>query len=401
MKKAIKWIVILAVLGGALNWYLGSKSKKEEASKPSYDTARVEVRDLRTTVESTGEVQPRNRLDVKPPIAGRLEELLVDEGAEVEKGQILGWISSTERATLLDAALATSKDELAYWQELYKPSPLVSPLKGTIIARNFEPGQSIGAQDAVVVIADDLIVVANLDETDIGQVKLEQKTEVRLEAYPDTEFACEVEKIAYDARLVSNVTMYEVDVRPFRLPPFARSGMTANLEFVIAEKKGVLTVSASAIKQKSAVKSGADDAAKPAGENTGSGDEDADRRKMMMERMKERGMSDAEIKERLAQFASGGGRPGGGSGGGRPGGGKKGGAKKSDGGITYVLVPSDNPEKPDERIVKTGLSDGSYTEILEGLEEGDEILIQKIKLSSSSSGGSNPFMPTRGGGGRR
>ena len=148
------------------------------------------------------------------------------------KGQILGWVSSTERATLLDAALATSEEELEYWQELYKPSPLMSPLKGTIIARNFEPGQSINASDAVVVIADDLIIIASLDETDIGQVKLGQKVNVRLEAYPDREFPCEVEKIAYDARMVSNVTMYEVDVRPDRLPPFARSGMTANLEFM-------------------------------------------------------------------------------------------------------------------------------------------------------------------------
>ena len=167
MKKAIKWIVVLAVLAGAGYWFYTSKIKKTESAKPTYDLAKAELRDLRTTVESTGEVQPRNRLDVKPPIAGRLEQLMVDEGDKVEKGQILGWVSSTERATLLDAALATSKEELAYWENLYKPSPLVSPLKGTIIARNFEPGQSINANDAVVVIADDLIFVASLDEIEI------------------------------------------------------------------------------------------------------------------------------------------------------------------------------------------------------------------------------------------
>jgi macrolide-specific efflux system membrane fusion protein len=113
MKKAIKWIVILALLAGGGWWFYKSKLEKKEASKPSYDRAKAEIRDLRTTVESTGEIQPRNRLDVKPPIAGRLEELMVDEGFAVEKGQILGWVSSTERATLLDAALATSKEELA------------------------------------------------------------------------------------------------------------------------------------------------------------------------------------------------------------------------------------------------------------------------------------------------
>ncbi len=390
MKKIIKWIVVLAIFGGGGYGFYGSKVKKNEAAKPSYDRTKAEIRDLRITVESTGEIKPRNRLDVKPPIAGRLEELLVDEGDVVDKGQVLGWVSSTERATLLDAALATSIEEFEYWQDLYKPSPLISPLKGTIIARNFEPGQSIGANDAIVVIADDLIVIANLDETDIGQVKVAQKVLVRLEAYPEKEFSCEVEKIAYDARLVSNVTMYEVDVRPDRLPPFARSGMTANLEFIIQEKEKILVVSASAIQQKSA--------AKPTtkAEKSASDGPDPDRRAMMMERMRERGMSDAEIKERLAEFAAGGARPGGGMGGGKKGGGK------SSSGISYVLIDSGDPEKPTEQIVKPGISDGSYTEILEGLEEGSEVLIPKINMGSGKSNGGSPFMSTVGrGGGRR
>ena len=76
MKKPIKWIVMLAVLVGGGYWFYVAKVKKQEDAKPIYDRAKVEIRDLRTTVESTGEIQPRNRLDVKPPIAGRLEELL-------------------------------------------------------------------------------------------------------------------------------------------------------------------------------------------------------------------------------------------------------------------------------------------------------------------------------------
>jgi macrolide-specific efflux system membrane fusion protein len=382
MKKAIKWVVVLALLASGGYWFYNAKAKKTEAVKPSYDRAQVGVRDLRNTVESTGEVAPRNRLDIKPPIAGRLEELLVDEGDRVEKGQILGWVSSTERATLLDAALAISAEEYEYWQALYKPTPLVSPLNGTVIARKYEPGQSIVANNAVVVIADDLIVVANLDETDIGQVKDGQKVHVTLEAYPDHEFFCEVEKIAYDARTVSNVTMYEVDVRPDRLPPFARSGMTANLEFIIEEKAGALTVPASAIQQKSG---GSKVKASSRGEGT-----DPERRKMIVERMRQRGMSEAEIQERLAQFAAGGGKKGGG---------KKGGRKKE--GVSFVFMDSGDSENPEERIVKTGISDGSYTEVLEGLEKGDEVLIQKVNLGSGTAGSGSPFMPSMRGGGRR
>ncbi len=384
MKKAIKWIVILALLAGGGWWFYKSKLEKKEASKPSYDRAKAEIRDLRTTVESTGEIQPRNRLDVKPPIAGRLEELMVDEGFAVEKGQILGWVSSTERATLLDAALATSKEELAYWQDLYKPTPLISPIKGTVIARNFEPGQSINANDAVVVIADDLIVVATLDETDIGQVQLAQKVEVRLESYPDLMFACEVEKIAYDARNVQNVTMYEVDVRPERLPRVARSGMTANLEFVIEEKSGALVVPAAAVTQGTA---GSKGSAKSG--SKGGGAPDPERRERMLARMRESGMTEAQIQERIAQFQNGGGRPAG------DGAESRGAEKSGDG--SYVLVASGNPDAPEKVNVKTGLSDGSYVEILAGLQEGDEVLIRTIKIGTKSASGSNPFMPSFGG----
>ncbi|WP_372807517.1 efflux RND transporter periplasmic adaptor subunit [Pontiella sp.] len=400
MKKAIKWIVVLAVIGvGAGIWYKKSKSQDEESTKRTYDAVKVEARDIRIIVESTGEVEPRNRLDVKPPIAGRLEELLVDEGNKVTKGQILGWISSTERATLLDAALATSKDEYEYWANLYKPSPLISPLDGTIIARNFEPGQSIGSSDAVVVIADDLIVVANLDETDIGQIESGQAVNVALEAYPDREFECTVEKIAYDATTVSSVTMYEVDVRPNRLPRFARSGMTANIEFIVEEKKGILTLPASAVQQKSG-------GTKGGGERPDMSAMSEDERKAyMIERMKERGLSDAEIQERLAsRGGQGGGRPGGGQNGGpggQPGGSSD--ARRSGGSSIeyYVLVASTDPENPEKKSIKVGVTDGSYTEVVEGLEEGDEVLIPRISLGAKKSSGNSLFSPTMGGGGRR
>lgn len=382
--KKVKWIIILAVVGaGIYFWTQKSKSTETEAAGPAYDVEKVERRDIRITVETTGEVQPRNRLDVKPPIAGRLEELLVDEGASVKKGQILGWISSTERATLLDAALATSQDEYEYWADLYKPSPLISPLEGTIIARNFEPGQSIASADAVVVIADNLIIIANLDETDIGQIENDQQVLVSLEAYPDREFSCVVEKIAYDAKTVSNVTMYEVDVRANQLPGFARSGMTANLEFIVEEKDGALTLPVSAIQQK------------VGSQPDVSSMSEADRKSMMVERMKARGLSEAEIQERLQQFAQNGG-PGG------PGGGQDRGRGPANASVeNFILVASADPEKPEMKRVKIGVSDGFYTEILEGLAEGDEVLIQRMNLGSKKSGGGGLFSPTMGGRGPR
>lgn len=205
--------------------------------------------DLTVTVQATGLVQPQNRLEIKPPIAGRMEEVLAREGEKVKRGQILAWMSSTERAALLDAARAKGEKVLAHWEEIYKPAPLLAPLDGTIIGRRVEPGQTVTAQDAVFVLSDRLIVLAQVDETDIGQVRLKQEAALTLDAYPDREIVAVVDQIAYEAKTVNNVTIYEVDVLPAEVPESMRSGMTANVLFVTDSKKGVLLVPSEAVQR--------------------------------------------------------------------------------------------------------------------------------------------------------
>ena len=205
--------------------------------------------DLQVTVQATGVVQPQNRLEIKPPIAGRVEEVLVKEGELVQKGKILAWMSSTERAALLDAARAKGPESLAHWEEIYKPAPLIAPLDGTIIGRNVEPGQTVTAQDAVFVLSDRLVILAQVDETDIGQIRLKQRAQLTLDAYPDEKIPASVDQIAYEAKTVNNVTIYEVDVLPEKVPEVMRSGMTANVTFVTEQKQGVLRVPSEAVRR--------------------------------------------------------------------------------------------------------------------------------------------------------
>lgn len=216
--------------------------------KITYQPAQVERGDLSKVILSTGVVQPKNRLDIKPPIAGRTELILVDEGDVVKKGQVLLWMSSTERAALLDAARARGPGELKRWEGFYKATPVMAPIDGTIILRNIEPGQTFTTADAVLTMSDRLTIQGQVDETDIAQVALKQPAKIILDAYPDSEIPGEVEKIAYDAKTVNNVTTYIVDVLPDEIPEFMRSGMTANLSFLSENKTGVLLVPTAAIK---------------------------------------------------------------------------------------------------------------------------------------------------------
>ena len=251
MKKFILFLIVLALAGGGFWFYKTHKEKADAAAEAQkFTPAKVELKTLRNTVESTGQISPANRLEVKSPIAGRLESLLVNEGDKVEKGQIVAWISSTERATLLDTARAKGETELKYWEDLYKAAPLVAPLNGTVIVRSLEPGQTIASTSAVIVIADYLIVVGQVDETDIGAIFPGQRVNVKLDAYPDSAFEGTVKSIAYDSKMVSNVTMYEVDVTPENLPDFARSGMTATLTFLVEERKDVPVVPTAALEYK-------------------------------------------------------------------------------------------------------------------------------------------------------
>lgn len=203
---------------------------------------------ISTFISTTGTVAPQNRLEIKPPINGRIEEILISEGQQIKTGQILAWMSSTERAALLDAARSKGEEEFLYWKDVYKATPLISPIKGEVIVRAVEPGQTVASTDAVVVLSDRLIIKAQVDETDIGKVKLGQEAMISLDAYPQIKVKGTVDHISYESEVVNNVTIYEVDVLPEKIPDVFRSGMSANVEIVEKSKKDILLIPWEAVK---------------------------------------------------------------------------------------------------------------------------------------------------------
>jgi membrane fusion protein, macrolide-specific efflux system len=134
----------------------------------------------------------------------------------------------------LDAARSKGADEVAYWQEVYKPIPLIAPMDATVIVATEKPGQTLTTSDAVVVLADELTVKAEVDETDIGKVKVGMKASVALDAYPTKPVAAEVERIYYESTTVSSVTIYYVILKVEPVPEFFRSGMNAQVTFELA-----------------------------------------------------------------------------------------------------------------------------------------------------------------------
>ncbi len=243
--KRWRWLVAGAVLLVLIK--AGLSFFSADSDLEVLRTVKSDRGDLVVSVSATGEVKPYNRVEVKPPIAGRVEQVLVREGQEVKQGQVVAWMSSVERAALLDAARSQDEETFRRWESAYKAAPLTAPLDGTIIVRAVEPGQTVGTTDPVVVISDRLIVEGLVDETDLSQIELGQKTEIFMDAYPDRHIFGRVDHISYESRLLNNVNVYAITIIPDEIPPVFRSGMTANVTFIVSERKNVVLVPSEAI----------------------------------------------------------------------------------------------------------------------------------------------------------
>lgn len=246
MNKKIKFLLVIVVILTAAV-FMAVKMKQKAGPAELTKEIKPVSGSIQSIISTTGTILPKNRLEIKPPVNGRIESILVKEGQDVKSGQTLAWMSSTERAALLDAARSESEEKLKYWQEVYKPIALMAPIDGEVIVATTQPGQTVTASDSVIVLSDYLIVRAQVDETDIGKIKVGQSAYVSLDAYPQTRIKADVGHIYYESKTVNNVTIYEVDLIPQEESQFFRSGMNATVDFIEKSKDKVLMLPLEAV----------------------------------------------------------------------------------------------------------------------------------------------------------
>lgn len=93
-----------------------------------------------------------------------------------------------------------------------------------------------------------LEVAATIDQADIAQVKIGQKVDITLDAYPDEHSSGSVSLVALQGTTAQNVTTFKVTVAVDQASDKLRSGMNANIDIVVAEATNVLTIPSEAIK---------------------------------------------------------------------------------------------------------------------------------------------------------
>jgi macrolide-specific efflux system membrane fusion protein len=230
----------------------------------------VERGDLKVAVLATGTIQPYTRVEISSAVRGRIDSVEAEEGNRVQKGETLAWVSSEERIALIEAARsalesgeeendpeAVKKAARVYEvaDRAYKPVPIATSINGEVIKRSCEPGQNVSSEDVLFVVSDRLVASVEVDEADIGRILPGQVAQIWLDAFPDERTEGKVVKISREGRIESDVVIYDVMVNVARVPSHWSAGMTANVEFVLTEKSGILLIPKGSVRTKDGAQS--------------------------------------------------------------------------------------------------------------------------------------------------
>lgn len=258
--------------------------------------------------------------------------------AQAQKEVAQAQLQSAEaQVTQSTAALKQAQLDLDHTQ-------IVAPVDGTVVSRNMDVGQTVAASfqaPTIFLIAQDLTkmqVDTNVDESDVGPIRVGQQANFTVDAYPGMVFLGKVAQIRQAPINVQNVVTYDVVVEVSNTDLKLFPGMTANVRIVTGRAEHALRLPVAAMRFH------------PAPPTTPAG------------------------------AAKGQSKSGGRSAPGAP-------AQQA----VYVLEQGKLKRVP----VKLGLSDGNYTEVLGGLNEGQLVVIGTASSAKTASAGAQPNPATR------
>ena len=291
---------------------------------------------------------------------GRLEEVArlsggkVPSAAELDTGRAtLDRARADEasaRASVQDARAALSTDET----NLSKAS-IRSPINGVVLARSVEPGNAVAASLQAVTlltVAEDLTRLrldVNVDEADVGSVKVGQDASFTVSAYPSRRYPATVTRVSFGSTKTDNVVTYITWLDVNNADLSLRPGMTAAATITSTERKDVLLVPNTALRFTPAGAAGAGAPAAAGGArppaSSGSG-----------------GGIMSQLMPRMPRTGSGPRKPGNGAE-----------AGDAAGKLRQIWVLQDGAPQP--VAVQVGISDGRHTEVTgEGLAPGMAVI---------------------------
>jgi HlyD family secretion protein len=295
------------------------------------------------------------------------------EQAEAQVGQAEAQVLNAEaQVEQSRAALQLAEVNLAH-------TTIRSPIDGVVVSRDVDVGQTVAASlsaPTLFTIAQDLTqmqVIADIDQADIGLVEQAKGARFDVDAFPGEEFEGRISQIRLNPEAASNVVTYNVVIDVSNPEQKLKPGMTANLTVTIDERQNVVKVPNAALRfaPQLTAEERAARAANRAGRQQQQGAGGGD-----VQRGARRGAADAGDAAQ-GQSARGGGNFAGPTSPVMPGQTRR----------VWVLA-ADGKVEP--RRIKTGLSDGAATEVVEGeLREGELIVTGQNISGQQSAGGAS------------
>src|SRR5438067_6115754 len=394
MKPFVPWIALIIAL--LIVAFVVRQCRNGGAA--NYQTATVTRGSITQAVTAPGTLNPVVNVPVGSHVSGNIAKLFVDFNSQVKAGQVVAQIApALFQATVTQAegdlassqaALELAKVNATRTQDLFarKTSSqadldqamanlhqaeanvkikqgaldkakadldhctITSPIDGVVISRSVDVGQTVAASlqaPVIFAIANDLTkmqIDSNVAEADVGVVKIDQNVDFTVDAFPMETFHGKVVQVRNAPITVQNVVTYDTVIGVSNPDLKLKPGLTANVSIIIAHKDDVLQIKNAALRYRP---------------------------------------PDATPVETRKTVASRAGRPG-------PG---RGGAGQQGAQRTVYVLPS-GANRPEPRQIKTGISDGIVTEVVEGLKEGDRVVT--AELASTAAGPSPPANPFGG-----
>jgi len=390
--------------------------RKSASQEIAIETAAASIGSISNTVTATGTIEPIDKIAVGTQVSGVIKKIYVDFNSIVKKGQLIAELDRTllkSQVLQSEASLHAALNELNFQkknvdrtgvlhsksmvsdEELDQASysleqavageekalvelerarsnlsyaTIYSPIDGIILSRAVDEGQTVAASlnaPTLFTIARDLTkmeVQVDVDEADIGLVKQDQQVQFTVDAYPEKTFAGRVSQVRLEPKVVSNVVTYTVIVEAENPDKLLLPGMTASITITTSEVENAVIIPAKALMFKPDFE-------------------------LMQQYTKQQGMKPLAMpgndgKHDRMQFPH-----------------AQGTDKKKN--QARVWIKQDGILKPIR--IKTGISDGTSVQVIEGLSSGIEVIIAMERKSNSKNSGAspsannnNPFMPRFG-----
>ena len=297
--KATAWALLMAALVAAavLWWVLAPQGAQQ-----LYRTVPAKVGDVTQTVSANGTLNPVVLVSVGTQVSGTVMKLRVDYNDRVKAGQVLAELDpallqaqvrqdeanvNSARAMLELAEANEARSRALYQQEFISRQDydtavqarksgraqldqvsaqlakdrtnlnntvIRSPVSGVVVDRTVDVGQTVAASfqtPTLFRIAQDLRnmqIDSSFAEADIGSIKVGQPVVFTVDAFPDRTFSASVKQVRLNATVQQNVVTYDVVVAVSNPEEILMPGMTAYVNVVIAQRKSVLRVPNAALR---------------------------------------------------------------------------------------------------------------------------------------------------------